>query len=273
MKFITNGELAYFVPENIDSKKAAAVFATRLGGVSDISPTVASLNLGSFGGRYDSRESVWENYRIIADAFGFPVNNIIYARQQHTDTILIADNHTIAPLTLPIPDDFIYDAMVTNTPGIALTARSADCVPILFYDGDNNAIGAAHCGWRGTAMGLQAKTAKKMGELYGSDLSKLKAAIGPCISKCCYEVSDDVYNEFANILGEQIKAHFSAMPNGKYMCDLKSINKFLLCEGGLCERNITVSQNCTCCEPELFYSHRRDGENRGTHAAFICLKM
>ena len=272
MKFITNGNLAYFAPENIDSSKVAAVFATRLGGVSDNVPTVVSLNLGSFNGKHDNPDNVRQNYETVASNLGFSVNNIIYAHQCHTDNILIADN--FIPPALPLPDDYVYDAMVTNTNGVILTARSADCVPVLFYDSDNNAIGAAHCGWRGTIMGLQAKTAKKMRELYGSDLSKLKAAIGPCISKCCYEVSAEFYDEFVNTLGEQIKIYFSAMSNNKYMCDLKSINKFLLLrQGGLSEANIEISKNCTCCEPDLFYSHRRDGEQRGTHAAFICLKQ
>ena len=272
MRFTTNGDLPYFTPENIDSNKVAAIFVTRLGGISDSASTVSSLNLGSFNSKYDKTENVRKNYEIIASAFGFSVNNIIYAHQRHTDNILIADD--FVPPSLPLPDDYVYDAMVTNTPGIVLTARSADCVPILFYDSENNAIGASHCGWRGTIVGLQSKTVKKMCDLYGSEPSKLKTAIGPCISKCCYEVSSEFYNEFVNTLGEQIKIYFSARSNDKYMCDLKSINKFLLMyEGGLNETNIEISQSCTCCEPELFYSHRRDGENRGTHAAFICLKQ
>ena len=270
MKLVTSGDLAYFTPKNIDSNKVAAIFSTRLGGVSDSTAAVASLNLGNFGVKHDNPENVRKNYEIISSVLDFSVNNIIYAHQRHTDNILIADS-LIFP-ALPLPADCIYDAMVTNIPGIVLTARSADCVPILFCDEYNNAIGTAHCGWRGTVMGLQVKTAKKMRELYGSDLSKLKVAIGPCISKCCYEVSAEFYNEFVNTLGEQIKVYFSAASKEKYMCDLKSINKFLLHEGGLDKDSIEISQNCTCCEPDLFYSHRRDGENRGTHAAFICLK-
>ena len=272
MKFITNehGNMVYFTPENMDTNKITAVFSTRISGVSDIAPTVNSLNLGSFIGKHDKPENVRKNYEIIAGTLGFSVNNIIYAHQCHTDNILIADD--FVPSALPLPNDCIYDAMVTNTPGIVLTARSADCVPILFYDEDNNAIGAAHCGWRGTVIGLQAKTAKKMHQLYGSNLNNLKVAVGPCISKCCYEVSAEFYSEFVNTLGEQIKLYFTVAQKNKYMCDLKSINKFLLCNAGLNEVNIEISQSCTCCEPSLFYSHRRDGENRGTHAAFICLK-
>ena len=259
----SNG-VEYLVPGNIDGDKAAAVFATRLGGVSE-GATVGSLNLTL--SKYDKLENVRENYAIIARECGFSVNNIIYAHQGHTDKILVADG--LAWAGLPLPDDCVYDAMVTNVPGLVLTARSADCVPILYYDGENLAIGAAHCGWRGTVHGLQVKTARKMREIYGTDLKGLKAAIGPCISKCCYEVSDDVYDSFVRELGGEAEAFFTRgkLP-GKYMCDLKAVNKFMLARE-LGEDNIEIAGNCTCCEPGLFYSHRRDGENRGGHAAFI----
>lgn len=270
--------------KNIDNKKAAAIFTTRLGGVSK-EARLSSLNLGSFSGKHDKAENVRKNYELTACELGFSVNNVIYAHQRHTDDILVADEsflravraNTVRPCALPLPDNYIYDAMVTNIPGIMLTARSADCVPILFYDGENGAIGAAHCGWRGTAAGLQIKTARKMREIYGSNLSKLKAAVGPCISKCCYEVSAyDVYDTFVNIFGEDIKAFFESriiggVPlEGKYMCDLKAINKFLLLRE-LDGANIEISGHCTCCEPDLFYSYRRDGADCGTHAAFIGL--
>ena len=270
--FVESNGLGYFVPGNIDSTKAAAIFATRRGGVSR-GAGVGSLNFGSFSGKYDTPENVRKNYETVALELGFSVNNIIHATQRHTADILTADE-SLRGCGLPLPGDYIFDAMVTNVPGIVLTARSADCVPILFYDGGNRAVGAAHCGWRGTALGLQIKTARKMRELYGTDLRKLKAAVGPCISKCCYEVSADVYESFADSLGSEINRFFESKSLGaeqKYMCDLKAVNKFLLTRE-LDESNIEISENCTCCEPDLFYSHRRDGENRGTHAAFISIR-
>ena len=118
---------------------------------------------------------------------------------------------------------------------------------------------------------LQVKTALKMHELYNTDLRRLKAAIGPCISKCCYEVSKDFFENFADTLGGGIKIYFEEKPGGKYHCDLKGINKMLL-EKILNANNIDISQNCTCCEEDLFFSHRRQGEHRGIHAAFIGIK-
>ncbi|MCL2772196.1 MAG: peptidoglycan editing factor PgeF [Oscillospiraceae bacterium] len=271
--------LQYFVPENIT---AQAVFTTRLGGVSGLAAEccsvcdpVYSLNLGfKDKENYDKNENVLKNYEIIAETLGFSVNNIIYAHQKHTDNILVCDENflNISPSSmLPLPRDYIYDAMVTNIPGILLSVRSADCVPVLFFDEENNAVGAAHCGWRGTIQKLQIKTALRMRELYGTDLHNLKAAIGPGISQCCYEVSKDFYENFADILGDEVIIYFDKKSDGKYHCDLKGINKMLLLKE-LREENIDISQNCTCCEENIFFSHRRQGEFRGTHAAFIGVK-
>ena len=237
-----------------------------------------NINLG-FKKEYDAAEieNVRKNYEIIADNLGFSVNNIIYAHQKHTDNILTCDEKFLENNKnnmLPLPDNYIYDAVITNIPGVLLTVRTADCAPVLFWDGKNN-IGAAHCGWRGTIQKLQVKTALKMREVYGTDFRDLKIAIGPCISKCCYEVSEDFYRNFIDILGDCVKIYFKEKPgsHGKYMCDLKGINKTLLLELlGIDEDNIEISERCTCCE-RGFFSHRRQGENRGTHASFIGIKQ
>ena len=273
-----HGDLKYFVPDNIKNIKTRAIFTTRFGGVSgeDKNSPLFSLNLG-FKEKYDKAENVERNYKIIADTLGFSVNNIIYAHQKHTDNILICDEKflrgNIKNNMHALPDDYIYDAMITDIPGVLLTARTADCVPVLFWDEEHNAVGAAHCGWRGTLNKLQIKTALKMREAYGISLNNLKAAIGPCISKCCYEVSEEFYRNFTDNLGERVKIYFEEKDKkdgGKYMCDLKGINKMLLSESNmLIEENIEVSPDCTYCEEDLFFSHRRQGEHRGSHAAFI----
>ena len=117
----------------------------------------------------------------------------------------------------------------------------------------------------------QIKTIFKMREVYNISLDRFKVAIGPCISKCCYEVSAEFYNNFINTMGNQVKIYFTEKDDGKYMCDLKGINKMLLLDL-IDENNIEVSQNCTCCEEELFFSHRRQGEYRGSHASFIGMR-
>jgi YfiH family protein len=273
---VKRGDLEYFVPENIKAPETNGVrliFAARPGGVSgdnNKNSPLYSLNLG-FKDEYDLVENVENNYKIIADTLGFSVNNIIYAHQKHTDNILICDENFLKNIMFPLPDNYIYDAMITDIPGILLSVRTADCVPILFWDEENNAVGAAHCGWKGTLVSLQVKTVLKMREVYGTDLKTLKVVTGSSISKCCYEVSEDFYKDFINTLGMRVQIYFTEKDCGKYMCDLKGINKMLLLDV-LDEKNIVISQNCTYCEEDLFFSHRRQGEYRGSHAAFIGIK-
>ena len=266
------GDLEYFVPCNINGDKTAAIFSTRLGGVSggDDNSPLRSMNL-AFNKKYDNPENTEKNYKIIADTFGFSVNNIIYTRQGHTDNILICDKKFSETKKFPMPDEYIYDAMITDIPEILLSVRTADCVPVLFWDKEHNAVGAAHCGWRGTLQKLQQKTALKMSEVFGTSLNNLQIAIGPCISKCCYEVSEEFYINFTETLGERVKIYFKEKGSKKYMCDLKGINKMLLFDI-ISENNINISPNCTCCEENKFFSHRRQGENRGSQSSFIGLR-
>jgi len=216
-----------------------------------------------------------ESYGAAAGALGFSAGDVIYAHQKHTDNVLLCDRGFLEGNRdrLPLPEGSVYDAMVTDVPGVLLSVRSADCVPLLYWDGEHRAVGAAHCGWRGTLQKLQQKTALEMQKLYGTDLGRLRVAMGPCIQKCCYEVSGDFRENFVNALGERVEPHFAPKGGGKYMCDLPGINVGLLGEllGGENIENIEAAKNCTCCE-EGFFSHRRQGEQRGTHAAFIGLK-
>jgi copper oxidase (laccase) domain-containing protein len=92
--------------------------------------------------------------------------------------------------------------------------------------------------------------------------------MGPCIKKCCYEVSDEFKADFVNALGGCAGEYFTQKSGGKHMCDLPGINMMLLSDV-IGEKNIEAAKNCTCCEKDLFFSHRRQGEQRGTHAAFI----
>ena len=266
-------ELKYFVPDNLidknKNKKISAVFTTRLGGVSgEKIPALKSLNLAFKD--IDNPENVLKNYAIIADVMQFPAENIVSVNQRHTDNIILCDEIYLKNHAFPAKD--IADAMITNIGGVVLAVKIADCVPILFYDERNNAVGAAHCGWRGTLKKLQSQTALKLAETYGTALDELKVAIGPCISSCCYEVSEDLFNEFYGEFGQFAEQFFERKANGKYHFDLKGINRRLLEEIGVKGENIEVSGNCTCCEEDLFFSHRRDGENRGTLTALIGMR-
>lgn len=133
------------------------------------------------------------------------------------------------------------DALITAEPGLLLTIRTADCIPVLIADPVRRAVAAIHAGWRGTVSGIAGKTVKKMTESFSSDPGDLIAAIGPGIGKCCFEVGPEVAAQFAI--------------DGMYV-DLADANRRDLISEGV--SRIAVGAPCTCCQAGLFHSFRRD---------------
>lgn len=167
------------------------------------------------------------------------------------------------------------DALITNSREVALMTYHADCPSIFLLDPIRKAIGLAHAGWRGTVLEIAAKTAQKMNERYGSRPEDLLAGIGPSIGPCCFEVGEDVagifeamFPEYANDIVHP-KTEGQTGDDGKWTVDLWEANRRILLDAGLREENITVTDLCTKCREEYFYSHRRQGNARGTMAAFI----
>ncbi len=236
-------------------------FSTRLGGVSE--GHLSSLNLGTHRG--DLAENVRENYRILGQAVGFDPMNTVFTKQIHSDIVERVDrSHCGRGLLREATDG--CDGLITNEPGVVLTVFSADCTPVLFYDPVTKAVGAAHAGWRGTAAGIAAKVVSKMSEEFGSDPKNIRVAIGPCIGPCCFETHNDVPDAMIAALGEEAKAHIS--PKGeKYLVDLKGLNALWLRKAGV--EQIHIAKECTACEPNRFWSHRRVGDQRGSLAAMI----
>ena len=161
------------------------------------------------------------------------------------------------------------DALVTNCPGVALVVFSADCTPILLHDPVAGAIGAVHAGWRGTAKGIVLKTVEAMVRQYGCRPENIRAAIGPCIGKCCFETAWDVPQAMLDALGPKAVTAISQVGE-KYFVDLKFCNALWLQRAGVGE--LDISPDCTCCEPERFWSHRQVGDQRGSLAGIIMLK-
>lgn len=240
-------------------------FSTRLGGVSPA--PWDSLNLGT--GRGDDRANVEENYRRFQRAIGCPQALLVKNRQIHSGLVRPVTAAHAAPVGEPTVVE--ADGLVTNEPGVALAAFSADCIPILFYDPAARCIAAVHAGWRGTAAGIAANAVQMMGERYGCDPRNIRAAIGPGISPCCFETHADVPTALVEGLGPRGKVCIQALPGEKFRVDLKLANALWLEEAGLPPQNIQTCPACTACEPHLFWSHRKVGDARGSMAALICL--
>ncbi len=249
-----------------DAGGCAHGFSTRLGGVSE--GMWASLNLGV--NRDDDPDHVHENYRRFLGAIGAQGGTIAITHQVHggvVRTVTTADLQTDPYVKVP----YDADGLVTDLPGVTLLVYTADCIPILFYDPVRRVIGAVHSGWRGTAAGIVRNAVEKMTDLYGCKPEDIRAAIGPGICANCFETHEDVPNAMTTALGTGVLKHITIKENGKFAVDLKAINAMRLEIAGIPPEHIDVCQECTGCQPERFWSHRKMGQQRGSMAAAIQL--
>ena len=247
---------------------AAHGFSTRLGGVSPA--PFDSLNLGA--NRGDTPQRVAENFRRFCAAVGSTPETVVKNHQVHGCAVRrITSPEEAVPLSQP--GTFPADALVTDVPGLCLTVFSADCIPVLLFDPVRRVAAAAHAGWRGTAAGVAYETARVMAADYGCDPGNLLAAIGPGISACCFETHSDVPDGLRAGLGREAEAFIRPLPGGeKFQVDLKGTNAHWLEKAGLKPERIAVCTLCTACRSDLFWSHRRLGQARGSMAAMIELR-
>ena len=259
MAITTNkiGQLEYLTAEGIGAKHC---FTTRLGGVS--SGYLSSMNICFHRG--DGDENIAENYRILAQALDFDVNNLVLTRQVHSDIVRIVTKADHLGF-----DHHLYpecDALITNDPGTALVIFSADCTPILLWDPETGAVGAAHAGWRGTAQNIAGKTVAAMCRQFGCDPKNIHAAIGPNIGPCCFQTDEEVPQALTETYGPIVRLYIQRK-SGKYYPDLKKINYLALQNAGVI--HIDISKDCTMCQPDRFWSHRFHGATRGSQGAII----
>lgn len=241
-------------------------FSTRLGGVSPA--PWASLNLGV--GRGDTMENVQENYRRFCAALGTDDRRAVLSKQIHEDVVrhVTAED---AGKGLYCPRDYdSVDGMVTNVPHLPLVVFSADCNVILLYDPICRAIGACHAGWRGTALGIAAKTVREMVRLFGCEARNIRAAIGPAIGQCCFETDEDVPAALRDALGDEVEPYMERR-GAKTHIDLKAVNALWLRKAGV--ETIDICEDCTACHPHLYWSHRKMGNARGAQIAMIALEV
>lgn len=259
MSLITNrvGTLEYLTAANI---RVPHCFTTRLGGVSK--GHLRSLNIGMHRG--DDPENVRQNYAILGQALGFAPEQLVLARQTHSDIV-----RAVGPNDARGLDHHRYpecDALITNTPGTGLVVFTADCTPILLYDPVTGAVGAVHAGWRGTAAQIGAKTVRAMERCYGCKPENIRAAIGPNIAQCCFQTDADVPEAMRASLGDEALECIQ-IRGEKFYVNLKEINARILYRAGVTQ--VEISQECTACEPERFWSHRVTGGVRGSQGAII----
>lgn len=238
-------------------------FSTRLGGVSK--GHCATMNISTTRG--DDPRAIEENQRRIAKAIGVRVEDMTYTNQTHTTNVAVVEAKDRGRSFLET------DGMVTNVPGICLVTFFADCVPLFFVDPEHRAIGLSHSGWRGTVNKMGKVTIELMQKQYGTDPDKAVAAIGPSICRDCYEVSEEVVEQFKENFDEMLWPElFYKKADGKYQLDLWRANEAVLMEAGISRERMAVTNLCTHCNPEILFSHRSTGFHRGNLSAFLALR-
>ena len=245
---------------------AVHAFTTRHGGVSP-----APFDSLSFAdNRGDTAENLLENYRRLGAAVGFDAGRAVGCRQIHSDLVRVAHAEDAGRI---LWNDRPYDAdaLITNETDLPLFVYGTDCCVITLYDPTSRCIGAVHAGWRGAAAGIALKAAVSMMSYYGAEPYTLRAAIGPAIGKCCFEVDRDVADQFFALLDPAVDERIEQRGE-KYHIDLKDINRLWLLRAGIDPSHIDVHPDCTKCHPERYWSHRAMGERRGGMAAVICMK-
>ena len=224
-----------------DLPDARAAFSTRVGGVSE--HPYDALNVAIMTG--DDRDAVRENRLKLASALGRDPAGVVMGRQVHGTELRehrVAQEPRVFADVVRSPDE--VDAHSTSEAGLTPLVMVADCLPVALTG--PGGVAMAHCGWRGLAGGIIAEVAEAV--------DAHAAAVGPGIGPCCYEVGDEVLAEFADL---------DDVAEGR-MLDLTAVARGLLARAGVAQ--VESADLCTSCNPELFYSHRRDGERTGRQA-------
>lgn len=239
-----------------------AFTTTREGGVST-GKNFTSLNLGNFSD--DKPENIRENQAILCRKLGIPRHHLINAHQQHTANVHIIDDHFLSLNTL-VQQQYLegVDALITDLPGICLAVTTADCVPVLLYDSQNQAMAAVHSGWRGTQKNILLNTFHSLAQTYHTQPQHLYAIVGPHISAHVYEVGEEVKEAFskADPRYDSFFQHQDLRP-GHFLLNLSDIIQMQLTDWGIPSEHLFFSDLCTFSRPDLFFSARRDSVHSG----------
>jgi hypothetical protein len=264
-------------------------FSTRIGGVTTCYGATKALNLGFT--KDDTREHVEENRRRLLTSLGATGKGtpwpLIALRQVHSDLV-----HVVRSL----PDSTLTgDGLITCLPRIVLAILTADCLPVLLVDARNKAVGAFHAGWRGTAARIVEKGVGLMRREFGTRPQDIRAAIGPGIQQCCYEVGEELRTKFESqftygselfrevkesdtvrekypllFLNQRAPGHGD--PCLKLHLDLREANRRQLLAAGVPREHIVALPDCTACGTARFFSHRAEKGRTGRMMAVIGIK-
>ena len=264
-------------------------FSTRQGGVSTCYGG-NTLNLGVT--QHDTKDNVERNRTLFLESVGAADAKgrlwpLVQLKQIHSALVSMVSAASREPLA--------GDGLITNTPGLLLAIKTADCVPVLMADVKQRVVGAFHAGWRGTVARVAEKGVGEMRRQFGSLPRDLRAAIGPCIRRCCYQVGSEVRAEFESqfsyadelfeevfdsnalhvrypllFLNQRAPGHGDLGP--EIHLDLVEANNRQLQEAGVRAEHISIVGGCTACDTLRFFSHRAEFGKTGRMMAVIGIK-
>lgn len=196
---------------------------------------------------------------LLSEKFGIPDDMIYLPVQEHTNRVHLLESDT-APVAA--------DAVITARKHVLIGVLVADCVPVLLYDPSREIAGAVHAGWRGTAGRILPETIGMMRDRFGSQPADIRAAVGPSIKKCCYEVGEEVAASVKSATGA---GNYSIRAGVKNYVDIALANKIQALDAGILPENLWLSGDCTFCSPGKYHSYRFAGEKAGRQGGFIVM--
>lgn len=266
LRYQVHDGVGYWQPEGIPQPEGVVcAFSGRQGGVSE--GPFGSLNLGLNVG--DEPSHVLENRQRFSHALGVDLRHWVAAQQVHGCNVAeVSQKHRGLGAYSQETALHGIDGLVTVDAGVWLSCYYADCVPLVFWDSSGRAIGIAHAGWRGTLANIGVCVVRQMVSSFGCETQDLQVLIGPAIGACCYAVGEEVAIAFEKRLGQGPLS----LRHGRSYLDLRAANRELMVEAGIPPDQIYVSNLCTACHPEAFFSHRRDGSPTGRMTAIIGMR-
>ena len=232
-------------------------FSTRLGGVS-VGET-SSLNLGF--NKKDTHENVRKNFDTICSVLGIDAAMLVLSNQVHENQVRVITKNDCGKGITKESDITGVDALVCGESGVPFVIFYADCVPVMFLDPVKKVCALAHSGWRSTVKNICGEVIRVMKKDFCSNPADIICAIGPSIAQCCFKVDDDVAQMFE-------KKYYQTRAK-KYHIDLWRVVEDQLLASGVDKKNITLSNMCTCCNNDIFFSSRAQNGKMGLMGAFI----
>jgi YfiH family protein len=211
----------------------------------------------------ENPEDILKNRGVLKE--NFPNMKFIVANQTHSSNIKVIYQNSELGWSSEESAISNCDALITDQKDIALTILTADCVPILLFDPKKGVVSAIHAGWRGTKEKIAVKSVEKMIDKFDSNPKDILAGIAPSIGRCCYEVDWGVAKYFVDYQNP-----FDEVGD-KFMLDLPLINREQLLSVGLRDENIELSNICTSCEVDNYFSYRKEGGCSGRFMSMIAL--